>query len=217
MPPGMTPDPGDNPEPTIGTDGTEGTDSRPSTTPPRRSRNPRRDKLAKVENRLNEMFATIAVAQTGLGVMSGDQRHVAGGHVTSEMSPMLVEAWVKLARENDRIANVLLRMSETTAWGEVILATGGFIYSQAQAYGAVPPTMPNPWVAIPVPPSPDVAAAYAEPPSPGWTPPNGSEPITGRTPPRSGVDEASAAREEAERQRKAAEAQRLKFNQRQGN
>lgn len=208
---GFTPDPG----------GPAAQQSPPAgTSPPRRRprRDGKRDQLAKVEDRLNEMFATIAIAQSGLGVMSGDQRHVVGGHVTSELSPQLVAAWIKLARENPRVEKVLLRMSETTAWGEVILASAGFAYSQAQAYGAVPPTMPNPWVHIPVPPSADVAAATADPPPPDWSPPaaNGADPITGRQPPRSGLDADDPAHNEAERQRRLAEQKRAEMFRRQG-
>lgn len=204
---GMTPDPGETPAQTNGTDGTEGTDK---TRRARQRRGGRPSKLQKVEDRLNEMFAGIAVAQSGLGVVSGDPRHIIGGDVTAQLAPPMVAAWVKLAHENPRVEAVLLRMSETSAWGEVALATGALIYSQAQVYGAVPADLPNPWAKVPVPPSADVAAAYQQPPPPDWAPPAGDDAITGRQPPRSGVDDPDDnARNVAEAQRRAAEAQRL--------
>lgn len=204
--PGMTPDPGNGPADNSGTDGTEGTAAKRRAT---QRRGGRPSKLQKVEDRLNEMFAGVAVAQQGLGVVSGDPRHIVGGDVTAKLAPPMIAAWVKLAQENPRVEAVLLRMSETSAWGEVILATSALAYSQAQVYGAVPTDLPNPWVDVPVPPSADVAAAYQQPPPPDWTPPAGDDPITGRQPPRSGVDSDENARNVAEAQRRAAEQQRL--------
>lgn len=208
--PGMTPNIPED-ETTPGTGGTGGTESGTPKAPPRPRRRGRPSQMDKVEERLNEMFATIAVAQSGMGVVSGDNRHIVGGDVTAQLAPNLVAAWVKLAEENPRVRTVLLRMSETTAWGEVILATGALVYSQAQVYGAVPLTMPNPWVSIAVPPSEEVAGAYASPPPAAWTPPAADGPIAGRQPPQSGVDSESAAKAEAERQREAAERARLEF------
>lgn len=205
--PGMTPSPGEGPNETPGTDGTEGTDSRRSE-PPRPKARPR-TKLGKVEERLNEMFATIAIAQAGLGVFDGDPRHMVGAQVTEQFGPQLVGAWVKLAQENPRVEKVLLRMSETSAWGEVILATGGFIYSQAQAYGTVPASMPNPWVEIPVMPPPPAGAPAGDPTDPRTTAAasdNGG--WVGRQPPQ--AEGPASVRDEAERQRKMAEDQRLR-------
>jgi hypothetical protein len=161
-----------------------------------------RDSLQKVEDRLNEMFATIALGQQAIALASGDQRHAVGAHVTAELSPPLVHAWVNLGRENEAVRRVLIRMSEGTAWGEVVLASVGFAYSQAQAYGALPGELPNPWLQAPiVPASEEVQNAAAQ---------NSQPPFTGRSPQdaRSGVDVNEEAHNEAERQRKIVEERR---------
>lgn len=108
----------------------------------------RRDSLSGVEDKLNEMFGAVAVGQMGLAVMTGDHRHQAGAEVTSHFGPALSSAWVNLARENDAVKRVLIRMSEGTAWGAVVATSAGFLYSQAQAYNAVPRQLPNPWVQL---------------------------------------------------------------------
>jgi hypothetical protein len=203
---GMTPSPGESPKENPGTDGTEGTDSRRQE-PPRPRARPR-TKLAKVEERLNEMFATIAIAQAGLGVFDGDPRHMVGAQVTEQFGPQLVGAWVKLAQENPRVEKVLLRMAETSAWGEVILATGGFVYSQAQVYGAVPPSMPNPWVEVPEMPPPPAGHPAGDPTDPRSTAAAaGNGTITGRQAP---TQPSPSVRDTAEAQRRQAEEQRLR-------
>jgi hypothetical protein len=176
--------------------------------PPRASRaagptNTRRrqDQLQKVEDRLNELFATIALGQMAAAIATGDTRHVNGAQVTNTLSPPLVRAWVNLARENPAVARVLLRMSETSAWGEVAIASVGFVYSQGQAYGMVPASLPNPWISELT--IDDVPAGIPDDPRAEVV-----EPIVGRTPPRSGVDSDESAAERAERTRKEVEERR---------
>lgn len=104
--------------------------------------------LNRIEARLNEMFATVAVLQSAAGVATGDPRHGLGGKVTAELSPSLVRAWIGLAKESEPVRKVLIRLSESTAWGEVAIVSAGFVYSQAQAYQILPAAFPNPWVDI---------------------------------------------------------------------
>lgn len=127
--------------------------------------------LSQVEDRLNEMFATVAMGQAAASIATGDARHAAGAAATNQLSPPLVRAWINLAQENEAVAKVLIRLSQTSAWGEVIIASTGLVYTQAQIYGMVPVNAPNPFFsveAIPVPVSDEVRQHAATAP-PGET------------------------------------------------
>lgn len=179
--------------------------------PPRPRRSPgRQSKLDRVEERLVETFDAIAMGQGMLAVMTADERHANGAEVTSQFGPKLAAAWCKLARENPRVEKVLVRMTEGSAWGEVAIATGGFVVAQAQAYEVVTwnpfvppaghpagnPTDPRANGGTPVPPVPPV-------------PPQDGGPVTGRQPPRSPEDAAQdPAQNVAEAQRRAVEERR---------
>lgn len=170
--------------------------------------------MAKVEDRLNEMFAAAAILQSTAGVIQADPRHLAGATVTERLGPSLSAAWCKLGRENERVAAILIRITEGGAWGEVAIASLGFVYSQAQAYGAVPGVMPNPWTGGPVvPPSPEGMDASWNGGG-GVTPEDAAAATSGvgtRPPPRSGVGEDDdPAHIIAERERQAAEQARLR-------
>lgn len=199
-------------------DATGDTDAGGQAAPQRPRQDGRKDRMAKVEDRLNEMFAHLAMAQGGIGLLSQDPRHLAGANVTENLGPSLSAAWCKLGRENTSVAAALIRITEGGAWGEVVLASLGFVYSQAQAYQLVPPIMPNPWTQEPiVPPSPEGMDAMRNG-GMGVTPEDGAATTAGvgtRPPPRSGVDDdQDPAHVIAERERRAAEQARLR--QRQG-
>src|SRR5438128_740690 len=127
-----------------------GTPSGPdaATRPPKKRTGAGSTQIARIEEQLGELFGTIVVAQSGLAIMTGDARHMAGAQVTSEMAPLLVESWCDLAEKNPAVRAVLVKMSEGTAWGGVIAINLGFIYSKAQAYNAVPRDLPNPWIQL---------------------------------------------------------------------
>lgn len=196
-----------------------GGDSPPAPSPSARTKTGRKDKLDKVEEKLTETLSLIGVAQTGFGEMAGDPRHTTGGMVTADFAPRLAGAWVKLARENTKVADILIKFAEGSAIGEVTMVTLMFAFTQAQIYGLVPPLpIPNPYLpggVPPVPPSEEVrqhAAAPVDRDAVIVTPPPQSGPETGRgTPPAGnaapGSDDAKAT-EEAERQRKIVEEQR---------
>ena len=153
--------------------------------------------LNRIEARLNEMFATVAVLQSAAGVATGDPRHGLGGKVTAELSPSLVRAWIGLAKESEPVRKVLIRLSESTAWGEVAIVSAGFVYSQAQAYQILPAAFPNPWVDI-TPVSDEVndhAAAYA-------TPANGDVPFVDISGDEKVVNDAEADRRRVEAMRR---------------
>lgn len=184
---------------------------RKASAPGSRSR-PRRDKLAGVEDKLNELMATVAMGQQALALATDDPRHGRGAVITNQLAPPMVHSWVELARENPAVERVLLRLTEGSAWGGVIMTSVGFVYSQAQAYEVLPEGFPNPWARGDefVPPSDehnvtaaaagfgvdegDIRSAFDG----GARPPKG--------PPQSGVDEplneAERQRAEVERRRK---------------
>jgi hypothetical protein len=102
--------------------------------------------LKHLQERLDEFVSTVALAQTGLAVASGDPRHGVAGQITAQLGPPMVEAWVQLARERASVYRVLTRLTEGGAWGGVIFTTFGMIYSQLQAYEVLPRDAPNAWM-----------------------------------------------------------------------
>lgn len=178
----------------------------------------RADALSKAEDRLNEMFGGIAMFQGTAAGLSGNPAHIQGAAITAQFGPGVSQAWIQLARENDGVKRIILRLTEGTAWGEAIFITLGYAYCTAQAYGALPENAPNIWG--PVQPSDEVmahaAAANGESPIiPAAPAPEPDDvPITGvvKGPPRSGVDADDAARAEAEAERLAMEQRRREQN-----
>lgn len=157
--------------------------------------------LDKIRKRLTEFFDTLAAGQQMVGTAVGDPRPFIGGKVTEELSPTLVDAWVNLAEESPAVKRYLLAMAEGSAWGEVTFATIGFTYTMAQAYGAVPYNLVNPWMDLSdvIPPSPEVVNHAAT---------NGTrtvpdmpteQPSPAESDPTAGMSEAEIAQMEAER------------------
>lgn len=167
--------------------------SRPKRDPASSSKG-RRDTLAGVEDKLTEILSGAALAQSAIGEMSGDVRHISGGEVTAQFAPRLAASWVKLGRSNAAVGKVLTSIVEGSEIGGALAVTAMFVATQAQIYGALPP-FPNPYLPPePVPPSADVRAH--------------EQAVQGREtpPPRHAADNADAiAQAEADRA-KAAEA-----------
>lgn len=170
---------------------------------PPRARGGRPTKFDALEDRLNEVFAALAMAQSSLTLLTADERHDVAAAATMETSPALVHSWVKLARENPRVEKILRRMTEGSAWGEVTIASMTFLLAQAQAYDLVQ------WSPFP-PPSPEVQAEQAsrngEPAPP--VPP--APPVTGR----SAADARSGVNAEQDPAHNIAEAQRRQVEER---
>lgn len=113
--------------------------------------------LGRVKTRLMELVGMLGFMQGTAGLV--DPRHAAGAQVTDKLGESLVDAWIKLAQENDTIKATLLRLTTGGAVGEAAIITAVFLYSQGQVYGLVPAGLPNPYLAdidVPVPPSEDV-------------------------------------------------------------
>lgn len=91
-----------------------------------------------LEPALTEAIGKLAMLQTGIGVLSGDERHVKGGEVTADFAPRLAFAWTELAKRNEMVARILSGGIENSVTFNVVFATGGFLYAQAQAYEVIP-------------------------------------------------------------------------------
>lgn len=161
--------------------------------PPRRGSD-----LDKIRQGLNELVGTIGAGQQMMGVALQEPAHFVGGKVTEEMGPRLVDAWVNLAESSPMVKSYLLRLTQGTAYGEVVFVTIGFAMSQAQAYGALPISFPNPFMDVSefVPPSPEVAAHEA---SNGRTVPVTPTPGERPSSEEGEMSEAEIAQQEAER------------------
>lgn len=161
-----------------------------------------RTNLGKVEGKLNELAATIAMGQQGIGIAANDERMFMSGHVTAEMMPAVIHAWIELGRENKNVERALIRMAEGGAWGGVLITTTGLVFSQAQVWGAIPREVGNPFMDLPTPPSEEVKTQAAENDTPAWAAHTSEDA-------NPGVDQSNnPAVAAAERQRKRAEEQR---------
>lgn len=76
--------------------------------------------MSKLQASLEELFAAPAL----LYAVAGDEWAV--NHVTVN-APVMAEAWVKLAQESPPVKRFLDKITTGTAWGGVIVATGGFV------------------------------------------------------------------------------------------
>lgn len=154
-------------------DGTGGTGGEPKAQrAPRRGGRP--SQMDQVEERLNETFAALAMAQSSLTLLTADDRHDVAAQATLDTAPALVRSWCKLAQTNPRVKKALVRMTEGSAWGEVTIASMTFLLAQAQAYEVIqwsPFTPPSDEVqaeqdaranGTPVPPVPPVHGRTAE-------------------------------------------------------
>lgn len=83
-----------------------------ASTPPRSTRKPN------LQKSLEELFSAPALIYS----MAGDEW--AASHITTN-APVLAEAWYKLAQESPAVKRMLDRLTTGSAWGGVIVATGG--------------------------------------------------------------------------------------------
>lgn len=153
------------------------TGSRSAPTPPgspssgrtRASRPTARDRLTE---KLEELLSLPSLVYSA----TGDEW---AATFTAERARPMAEAWVALADENPAVKRVLNRLTETSAWGGVAMATAGTVLPLAIHHGLIPPLpmfTPDDDPATPiVPPPPPTTppAATAKPPAAatGMTPP----------------------------------------------
>lgn len=146
----------------------------PAAAPKARAGRPTR--ADKLQDSLAELLALPSLAYAA----TGDTW--AASHI-AERAPIMAEAWVELGKENPAVMRVLQKITTTSAWGGVILATGGTLLPLAVHHNLLP-DLGLPFGGG----SEEGGGAPLVPPPPGGgpTPPGAESGVVGRQPPPRG-------------------------------
>lgn len=115
----------------------------------------------KLQASLEELFSAPALVYAARGD-AWAQNHIA----TS--APAVAKAWADLADESPAVKRILSRITEGTAWGAVIVATGAYAVPLVAHHGLLPPPLNAVFTGepeessspiVPPPPSPDAPPA----------------------------------------------------------
>lgn len=123
--------------------------SEPKTKPTGKTKTTR-GRTPKLEDTLEQFFNQIALVVSAFNFEDGE--------VIRTNATTLAEAWGKLAREDERVAQAIDKLTKGSAWGGVLFSTGAVAVGIAANHGVLerfaPSMPPGVEVPMPSPPSP---------------------------------------------------------------
>lgn len=162
--------------------------------PPKVTEPPKRAGRATRADRLQDSLAELLALPSLAYAATGDTW--AASHV-AERAPIMAEAWVELGKENPAVMRVLQKITTTSAWGGVIMATGGTLLPLAIHHNLLPdlgfplggsgeggaPIVPPPPAGGPTPPGFDGSGVVGRQPPPPHGHTNMTPPLKPDQPP----------------------------------